>query len=473
MCSPACLLFAVLAFSSTTCSSSDSLALLTGTLKTMRRAACDDELVSLSCPRGTTVNIQVAEYGKATAGAHSCKPRDDQMQVVSDEQCLWPTAMQYSLLQTVVEACRKKPHCTFSTKSKPGTVDPCPHTRKFVDVAFKCRPHEFRSQTACEDEVIRLSCNPHSRVVIFDAMYGRKAYESIICPQTQGVADETCTAQYAVETVMQLCHGKRRCQVVANSKTFGTPCRPETKSYLKVVYTCVPLGVLMEKFESPAEADEKDGTEKEEGLFDETVDHGEKWREPNQIAPVANPALQPPEKKEDSKTEVKNVYPVSNHKAPPSNASETQKYIYISIVILLIIIVLSIIIGIRYYRRWKQERASKNGNMFSTEAPNVFNDTLSDIDNDVDVSHISGTFYDPLHPDMILYKDGPGRTTLRAMKPLSTIYPTAGPCMYGNVDYVPSHSRDVPRFIAKEAEGEVMMSPKSLSGYSNSQFYYG
>lgn len=110
--------------------------------------------------------------------------------------------------------------------------------------------------------------------------------------------------------------------------------------------------------------------------------------------------------------------------------------------------------------------------MFTTEAPNVFNDAVSDIDNDIDVSHISGTFYDPVHPDMILYRDVPGsKGTLRAMRPLSTIYPCAGASMYGNVDYVPPRDRDVPSFN-KEVHPELM-SPKSLGGYSNSQFYYG
>lgn len=96
--------------------------------------------------------------------------------------------------------------------------------------------------------------------------------------------------------------------------------------------------------------------------------------------------------------------------------------------------------------------------MFTTEAPNIFNDGASDIDNDGDVSHISGTFYDPLHPDMIIYRDGQTKTALRAMKPLSTVYPTAGASMYGNVDYGPSHSCE-PRFVTKDMDPETKLSP--------------
>lgn len=47
-----------------------------------------------------------------------------------------------------------------------------------------------------------------------------------------------CSAPYAVETVMQICHGKRRCFVVANRKTFGSPCNLTSKAYLKIAYAC-------------------------------------------------------------------------------------------------------------------------------------------------------------------------------------------------------------------------------------------
>ncbi|ENN74214.1 hypothetical protein YQE_09187, partial [Dendroctonus ponderosae] len=50
---------------------------------------------------------------------------------------------------------------------------------------------EFRSKVACENERIQLKCNPHSRVAVYSASYGRTQYESIQCPQAQGVPEET------------------------------------------------------------------------------------------------------------------------------------------------------------------------------------------------------------------------------------------------------------------------------------------
>ena len=50
---------------------------------------------------------------------------------------------QYSLLQTVVEACQKKRQCKFQTSPKTFGGDPCPGVRKYVEVAYKCRPCEY------------------------------------------------------------------------------------------------------------------------------------------------------------------------------------------------------------------------------------------------------------------------------------------------------------------------------------------
>lgn len=159
----------------------------------------------------------------------------------------------------------------------------------------------------------------------------------------------------------------------------------------------------------------------------------------------------------------------------PESPKSSKWYLYVGIGVFIFIILVITLIGVRCYIIRRSSRHSKTGDMFTTEPPNVFSDTVSDVDNDIDVSHISGTFYDPVHPDMILYRDVPGsKGTLRAMRPLSTIYPCAGVSMYGNVDFAgPAQSRaGMARSFSNEERSEVM-SPKSLGRYSNSQFYYG
>lgn len=81
--------------------------------------------------------------------------------------------LQYSLLQTVVEACQKKKHCKFhgspqfyglgasgvgdssgtssyhssTASSNAISSDPCPKRRKIVEIAYKCRP--CKSVSSC------------------------------------------------------------------------------------------------------------------------------------------------------------------------------------------------------------------------------------------------------------------------------------------------------------------------------------
>uniref|UniRef100_A0A1A9V9Q0 Uncharacterized protein n=1 Tax=Glossina austeni TaxID=7395 RepID=A0A1A9V9Q0_GLOAU len=39
--------------------------LLAATLRTYQRAGCDSETLALSCPRGTSISIELAQYGRA------------------------------------------------------------------------------------------------------------------------------------------------------------------------------------------------------------------------------------------------------------------------------------------------------------------------------------------------------------------------------------------------------------------------
>ncbi|BES93809.1 Galactose Hypothetical protein lectin domain [Nesidiocoris tenuis] len=240
------------------CNDTNNIALLSGTLRRYEKAACEDESLALSCPPGTSISVEMAHYGTASRAASTLCPPPPPPHVPGggDGVCDPPSSLQYSLLQTVVEACQKKRSCKFQTSTKSFGGDPCPGVQKYVIVAYKCRPYEFRSKVACENDVVQLQCNPNSRIAVYSASYGRTEYESVQCPQPQGVPEETCLVSYGTETVMQICHGKRRCTLSADSATFGSPCKKESRMYLKVVYTCVPRKVLRDQFEERPEEDE-------------------------------------------------------------------------------------------------------------------------------------------------------------------------------------------------------------------------
>ncbi|XP_037813038.1 protein eva-1-like isoform X2 [Lucilia sericata] len=315
----------------------DPLALLAATLRTYQRAGCDSEQLSLSCPRGTSISIELAQYGRAgdltdhslcppispedltttgssSSGGISSSNTDGssvgiigssgstdvihsgtQIEVKPPELCT-VSGLQYTLLQTVVDACQKKRHCKFSANSKPlASGDPCAGIRKFVEIAYKCRPYEFRSKVACENDKMPLECNPYSRIAIYSASFGYIERESVQCPHNNSQnapdtnAKQTCLVSYATETVMQICHGRRRCSITADAGTFGRPCKNDIPMHLKVVYTCIPRKVLKDRYETAPEPDEPQQTELDLDQ-DELYDEDQFYKEGEAIPPA--PKLQ-------------------------------------------------------------------------------------------------------------------------------------------------------------------------------------
>lgn len=84
-------------------------ALLSGTLRTYQRAGCDHEYVQLNCPRGTTVSIEFAQYGKYGGDPNDglCPDTTEntqkdgnvinsgtEIEIKTPEKCMWPSALQ-------------------------------------------------------------------------------------------------------------------------------------------------------------------------------------------------------------------------------------------------------------------------------------------------------------------------------------------------------------------------------------------
>lgn len=46
------------------------IALLAGTLRTYQKAGCDADYIALSCPRGTSISIEIAQYGNTLKGKY-------------------------------------------------------------------------------------------------------------------------------------------------------------------------------------------------------------------------------------------------------------------------------------------------------------------------------------------------------------------------------------------------------------------
>ena len=68
------------------------IALLSGTLRTIQRAACDGETLTLRCPMGTAVSIQLAQYGRPAPGVSLCPGKDSPH--ASNDSCTLNPSMQ-------------------------------------------------------------------------------------------------------------------------------------------------------------------------------------------------------------------------------------------------------------------------------------------------------------------------------------------------------------------------------------------
>ncbi|XP_049820386.1 protein eva-1 homolog C isoform X6 [Aethina tumida] len=446
----------------------DNLALLSGTLRTYQRAGCDDDVVTLKCPRGTSIVIDIAQYGKSAPTKNPCEPKSTTSTIPKTSynynvSCLWSNTLQskwdevaqgtwgrYSLLQTVVEACQKKRQCKFQTNPKTFGGDPCPGVRKYVEVAYKCRPYEFRSKVACENEKIQLKCNPNQRVAVYSASYGRTEYESIQCPQPQGVPEETCLVSYATETVMHRCHGQRSCELTADSSTFGEICKDNSRKYLKVVYTCVPRKVLKEKYEARSEPDEADTDQDQEDEDDfDTYDAGNEFMRES----AASPPAPNNEGKSDNFTK---DYPFANSKNPSHSSNgldfENQERFYLYLVVSIgagLLILLSFIVGRLLVQMHRQRSEAKfhQTNIDDHSLPNGFTDDISEVDADIDFT-----------------------TPLPMAVPTVTVH---SPATVGSVAEVVRYPLVHSHTIRRGPPADCDAPPRSLSTGSNTHYYYG
>ena len=105
----------------------------------------------------------------------------------------------------------KKRFCKFDTSVKsenPGIVvhsdAACRNQTKIVEVAYKCRPLEFRSKIICENDTINIKCKRNARIAIYSATFGRVHSQSVQCPQPPGVDEESKNFQKMFERLKLL-----------------------------------------------------------------------------------------------------------------------------------------------------------------------------------------------------------------------------------------------------------------------------
>ena len=88
-----------------------------------------------------------------------CPPTEQYPKVFdSENNCRLPEALKH-----IEEKCHDQQVCSMVTAPEvfgggQGGRDPCPGFRKYVEVAYKCKPTQFRSKTSCQGDTMNLTC---------------------------------------------------------------------------------------------------------------------------------------------------------------------------------------------------------------------------------------------------------------------------------------------------------------------------
>ncbi|CAG9840396.1 unnamed protein product [Diabrotica balteata] len=214
--------------------------------------------------------------------------------------------------------------------------------KHFLNEEFKSvNIDEFRSQVACQNSKIKLNCNPNSRVAVYSASYGRTEYESIQCPQPQGVPEE------------------------------------------------IPRTVLKEQYEGFLEADEKDD---EISSVDDNV---------LEIYQGANDyfrefAASPPDPNIEGVTKeniTKEFHHVDSSSSPQTTnnfllSDKERLFIYILMTVAAVVVVLlSFLVAKIYVQHYRAKVGSKSeaANTTDTSLPNAFVGDIDEVDADIEL----------------------------------------------------------------------------------------
>ncbi|XP_014109082.1 PREDICTED: protein eva-1 homolog C isoform X2 [Pseudopodoces humilis] len=210
---------------------------LTKLLQNHTAYACDGQHLSLHCPRHSTISVQSAFYGQ---DPHMCSAWEPETRMTEPRNCVAPTS-----LQKVLDECQNLRSCQLLVNSRVFGPDLCPGTTKFLLVSFKCKPTEYKTKSACENQELKLHCQESKFLIIYSATYGRWAHKESVCStKAEHTPPFDCLSYTAVEVLSKRCYGKQRCKIIVTSRDFGSPCLPGVTKYLNVSYACVPKFIL-------------------------------------------------------------------------------------------------------------------------------------------------------------------------------------------------------------------------------------
>jgi len=233
----------------------DPFAILAQTLKSNQRAACDGDSLKLECPPGTKISIQLVLYGRSSPSSSVCPPTIMQPRIYTGNEGLSCSIRE--ALRTVEELCQSKQSCSIITSTTSFGVsayDPCPGVRKYVEVAYKCRPTTFSSRMVCGGESLSLGCSePEDHIAIFSSSFKSAGAGPLYCPLRQEYIREAldyskdeagrdmkkCERADMTKSLIKHCHGKKTCSIAADPLVLGASACHLQHVLLKTTYACM------------------------------------------------------------------------------------------------------------------------------------------------------------------------------------------------------------------------------------------
>ncbi|XP_029966523.1 protein eva-1 homolog C isoform X1 [Salarias fasciatus] len=106
------------------------------------------------------------------------------------------------------------------------------------------------TEQACDGDFLSVRCPPRTTITVQSAFYGKRGAADLQqCPQTYQALlgshnawedDRYCSVSTALQKMLDECQDRRSCQVLVNSRVFGTDQCPGSSKYLIVWYKCRP-----------------------------------------------------------------------------------------------------------------------------------------------------------------------------------------------------------------------------------------
>ncbi|KAK0426858.1 hypothetical protein QR680_009938 [Steinernema hermaphroditum] len=216
-------------------------AIMMESLKSNLVQACEDEKITLSCPRNTHIVVENAFYGRLVPSSELCPSILAPVDALhEDTSCHIPEAH-----AKIDEACRNKRKCRIEVKPSFFERDACPHTSKYLQISYKCKPISFDDQNFCEGTNMQLNCKQGKRLAIYSAQYGRTINGQAMHCAAQTPVVRDCLAD-VLGHMLQRCHAQSECSIAVNDHFFGNPCPYGVQKYLSLIFMCVNDEVFSE-----------------------------------------------------------------------------------------------------------------------------------------------------------------------------------------------------------------------------------